>query len=124
MLLNRTRQTDWPAQYLQYTLHKSDQESPKSGRLAPCQNARHTPPQETALYGKLAEGKRSQGGQKKRYKDFLKASLKGFDINTETWETQALDRLSITVVLNRLVEVHRPVAGFHWRGFGDIRCLE
>ena len=30
------------------------------------------------LYGKLQEGKRSQGGQKKRYKDTLKASLKDF----------------------------------------------
>ena len=28
------------------------------------------------LYGELQEGKRSQGGQKKRYKDTLKASLK------------------------------------------------
>ena len=65
------------------------------------------------FYGELAEGKRSQGGQKKRYKDCLKASLKGFDISTETWETQALDRLGwrgktckgvIIVEHNRLVE--------------------
>ena len=32
------------------------------------------------FYGELREGKRSQGGQKKRYKDTLKASLKDFDI--------------------------------------------
>ena len=32
------------------------------------------------------EGKRSQGGQKKRYKDTLKASLKDFNIPTESWE--------------------------------------
>ena len=32
------------------------------------------------IYGELQEGKRSQGGQKKRYKDTLKASLKDFDI--------------------------------------------
>ena len=32
------------------------------------------------FYGELQEGKRSQGGQKKRYKDTLKASLKDFDI--------------------------------------------
>ena len=31
------------------------------------------------FYGELQEGKRSQGGQKKRYKDTLKASLKDFD---------------------------------------------
>ena len=28
------------------------------------------------FYGELQEGKRSQGGQKKRYKDTIKASLK------------------------------------------------
>ena len=32
------------------------------------------------FYGELQEGKRSQGGQKKRYKDILKAFLKDFDI--------------------------------------------
>ena len=32
------------------------------------------------FYGELQEGKRSQGGQNKRYKDTLKASLKDFDI--------------------------------------------
>ena len=34
------------------------------------------------LYGELQEGKRSQGGQNKRYKDTLKASLKDFNIPT------------------------------------------
>ena len=38
------------------------------------------------LYGELQEGKRSQGGQKKRYKDTLKASLKDFNIPIESWE--------------------------------------
>ena len=32
------------------------------------------------FYGELQEGKRSQSGQKKRYKDTLKASVKNFDI--------------------------------------------
>ena len=32
------------------------------------------------LYGELQEGKRSQGGKKKRYKDTLKASLKDLNI--------------------------------------------
>ena len=41
------------------------------------------------LYGELQEGKRSQGGQKKRYKDTLKASLKVFNIPTESWEQVA-----------------------------------
>ena len=35
------------------------------------------------LYGELQEGKRSQGGQKKRYKDTLIASLKNLNIPTE-----------------------------------------
>ena len=34
------------------------------------------------LYGELEMGKRSHGGQKKRYKDTVKASLKNFNIPT------------------------------------------
>ena len=45
------------------------------------------------FYGERSEGKRSQGGQKKRYKDSLKASLKTLQIDTSTWENAALDRL-------------------------------
>ena len=44
------------------------------------------------FYGELQEGKRSQGGQKKRYKDTLKTSLKNFNIPTESWEQAAQDR--------------------------------
>ena len=47
------------------------------------------------LYGELQEGKRSQGGQKKRYKDTLKASLKDFNIPTESWEQGAQDRTKL-----------------------------
>ena len=36
--------------------------------------------------------KRSHGGQKKRYKDTLKASLKDLNIPTESWEQIAQDR--------------------------------
>ena len=42
------------------------------------------------LYGELQVGKRSHGGQKKQYKDTLKASLK--DFNIPTWEQIAQDR--------------------------------
>ena len=38
------------------------------------------------LCGELQVGKRSHGDQKKRYKDTLKASLKDFNIPTESWE--------------------------------------
>ena len=36
------------------------------------------------LYGELEMDKRSHGSQKKRYKDTLKASLKNFNIPTES----------------------------------------
>ena len=44
------------------------------------------------LYGDLQVGKRPHGGQKKRYKDTLKASLKNFNIPTESLEQIAQDR--------------------------------
>ena len=44
------------------------------------------------LYGELEMSKRSRGGQKKRYKDTLKASLKDFNIPTVSWEQIAQDR--------------------------------
>ena len=42
------------------------------------------------LYGELQQGKRTQGGQRKRFKDTLKASLKAFSINPDTWEEAAI----------------------------------
>ncbi len=44
------------------------------------------------LFGKLHFGQRSQGGQKKRFKDTLKASLKAFNINHIQWEQAAMER--------------------------------
>ena len=44
------------------------------------------------LFGELQEAKRSQGGQKKRFKDTLKASLKASNINHTSWELAAQDR--------------------------------
>ena len=44
------------------------------------------------LYGELQVGKRSHGGQKKRYKDTLKATFKDLNIPTESWEQIAQDR--------------------------------
>ena len=44
------------------------------------------------LYGELEMGKRSRGGQKKRYKDIFKSSLQDFSIPTESWEQIAQDR--------------------------------
>ena len=41
------------------------------------------------FYQELATGKRTTGGQYKRYKDTLKASLKNFNIDPDTWENLA-----------------------------------
>ena len=46
------------------------------------------------FFGELVAGKRSRGGQKKRYKDTLKASLKNFAIDSSDWESLASDRSS------------------------------
>ena len=43
------------------------------------------------FYGELQEGKPSQGGQNKHYKEILKASLKDFKIPIESWEQAAHD---------------------------------
>ena len=43
------------------------------------------------FYEELQGGKRSQGGQKKRYKDTLKALLKDFNIPTDSSEQTAQD---------------------------------
>ena len=53
------------------------------------------------LYGELQEGKRSQDGQKKRYKDTLKVSLKDLNIPTESWEQAAQDRTKWRCLINK-----------------------
>ena len=44
------------------------------------------------LYCELEQGKRSVGGQRKRFKDTLKATLKKCHIEPNTWEDTAADR--------------------------------
>lgn len=44
------------------------------------------------LYAELENGKRSQGGQRKRFKDCLKDNLKRCHISRETWEWNATRR--------------------------------
>ena len=46
----------------------------------------------TVFYGELDAGHRTRGGQRKRYKDVLKATLKSCGIPHNTWETTAIDR--------------------------------
>ena len=68
------------------------------------------------FYGALQVGKRSQGGQKKRYKDTLKASPNDFNIPPEFWEQIPLDRAKWRCLIrkgadeyeaNRLCEAER-----------------
>lgn len=63
------------------------------------------------LYSELSEGKRHHGGQRKRYKDCIKATLKKCGISTEDWETHSLDRLTWRNT------IHNGVADFE-----DQRC--
>jgi hypothetical protein len=55
------------------------------------------------LYGELCQGKRSVRGQKKRYKDTVKASLKCLDIELNSWETLAIDRVTWRKMLYTVV---------------------
>ena len=53
------------------------------------------------FYGELQEGKRSQCGQKKRYKDTLEASLKDFYIPIASWEQIAQERSKWRGLINK-----------------------
>ena len=55
----------------------------------------------TILYEELEMGKRSHSGQKRRYKDTLKASLKEFNIPSESWEHTAQDRVKWRGLIRR-----------------------
>ena len=49
-------------------------------------------PKQLLGYGELCYGKRSVGGQKKRFKDALKKTLTSFNIDVINWEVCAQDR--------------------------------
>ena len=53
------------------------------------------------FYGELQEGMCSHGGQKKHYKDTLKASLKDFDVRVGSWEQTAQERLKWRGLINK-----------------------
>lgn len=44
------------------------------------------------MYGELISGSRSRGGQRKRFKDTLKSTLKKCDINPDAWEAACANR--------------------------------
>ena len=53
------------------------------------------------FYGELQVRKRSQGDQKKRYKDTLKTSLKDFDIPMGSWEQTEQERSKWRGLINK-----------------------
>ena len=53
-------------------------------------------------FGELEMGKCSHGGQKKQYKGTLKASLKDFNILTESWEQIAQDQAKWRGLIRRI----------------------
>ena len=53
------------------------------------------------FYGALQEGKGSQVGQKKRYKDTFKASMADFDIPIGNWEPTVQERSKWRDVINK-----------------------
>ena len=61
------------------------------------------------LYGELQEGKRSQGGQRKRYKDTFKASLKDFDIPIGSWEQTAQERSKWRSLINKGAALYEKI---------------
>ena len=53
------------------------------------------------LYCELADGERNHGRQKKRFKDTLKAGMKDFGIDPDSWEDKAANRSSWRSSVNR-----------------------
>ena len=53
------------------------------------------------LYGELASGRRSKGRPQLRYKGVCKRDIKALDINTESWEDLAADRMMRRSTLNQ-----------------------
>ena len=53
------------------------------------------------LYGELLTGSRSDGDQKKRFKDTPKASVKDCGIDHNLWETTAPNRAAWRVAINK-----------------------
>ena len=61
------------------------------------------------FYGELQEGKRSQGCQKKRYKDTLKASLKDFDIPIGFLEQTSQERSKWRGLINKAAALYEKI---------------
>ena len=53
------------------------------------------------FFAELSQGKKHIGGQNKRYKDTLKASLKTFSVPTNGWQNTALNRATWQATVNK-----------------------
>ena len=53
------------------------------------------------FYGALASGRRTKGHPQLCYKDVYKRDMKALDINTESWEDLAADRMMWRSTLNQ-----------------------
>ena len=53
------------------------------------------------LYGELASGRKTKGRPQLRYKDVCKRDMKALDINTNSWEDLATDRMMWRSTLNQ-----------------------
>ena len=53
------------------------------------------------LYGEFASGRRTKGRPQLRYKDVCKRDINALDINTESWEDLAADRMMWGSTLNQ-----------------------
>ena len=53
------------------------------------------------FYGELASGRRTKGRPQLRYKDVCKRDMKALDINNESWEDLAADRMMWKSTLNQ-----------------------
>lgn len=76
------------------------------------------------LYGELLTGKRSRGGQKKRFKDAIKSSLKAFNIDHNSWEQNALNRpmwRSLIITGSKAFEEDRKTAAEQKRQARKLR---
>ena len=63
------------------------------------------------LYGELVEGERPKGRPLLRYSDVCKRDLKALDIDVDSWETLASDRVS----WKRTLKSQLPIGEAKWK---------
>ena len=61
------------------------------------------------FYAELSNGKRLAGGQRKRYKDSLKETLRAYHIPTHQWQQHAQDRVAWRTSLRKGTDCWSPI---------------